>query len=154
MKFIVALLTRRHSMYLDEIQDWLLVEHGMSACIMTLQMTLHCLSYSCKVVSARALERNDLLRSTFMNKIADVCWWGGSQEKDISESKRVVISGEKVCVEEMLWLWTEVFDPSHSNIGWYHHLWYHFQVSHLSVVPSVPLQTSGMFSVSFRSKQN
>ena len=71
MKFIVALLTRRHSMYLDEIQDRLLIERGTSACIATLQMTLHRLGYSRKVVSARALERNDLLRSAFMNKIAD-----------------------------------------------------------------------------------
>ena len=71
MKFIVALLTSRHSMYLDEIQDQLLIERGTSACIATLQMTLHRLSYSHKVVSARALERNNLLRSMFMNKIAN-----------------------------------------------------------------------------------
>ena len=58
-------------MYLDEIQDWLLIERGMSACIVILQMTLHRLSYSRKVVSAHVLERNDLLRSTFMNKIAN-----------------------------------------------------------------------------------
>ena len=43
----------------------------MSACIATLQMTLHHLSYSRKVVSAHVLERNDLLRSVFMNKIAN-----------------------------------------------------------------------------------
>ena len=48
-----------------------MIEHGTSACIATLQMTLHRLSYSCKVVSTHALERNDLLRSAFMNKIAD-----------------------------------------------------------------------------------
>jgi hypothetical protein len=32
---------------------------------------LHCLHYSHKGVSIRALERNDLLRSVFMNRIAD-----------------------------------------------------------------------------------
>ena len=71
MKFIVALLSRRHSMYLDKIQDQLLIECGTSAGIATLQMTLRHLSYSCKVVSARTLERNDLLWSAFMNKIAN-----------------------------------------------------------------------------------
>ena len=34
-------------------------------------MTLHHLSYSCKVVSAYTLERNYLLQFAFMNKIAD-----------------------------------------------------------------------------------
>ena len=71
IKFIDALLTHRHSMYLDKIQDWLFIECGMSACIATLQIILHCLRYSCKVISVCILKRNDLLWSTFINKIAN-----------------------------------------------------------------------------------
>ena len=71
IKFIIALLTCRHTMYLDEIQDCLFIERGTSACIVTLQATLHCLCYFHKLVSACALERNDLLWLVFMNNIAN-----------------------------------------------------------------------------------
>jgi transposase len=71
VQFIVALLTRKHTIYIDEIQEQLRNERGVAISIPTLWRTLHRLHYSCKGVSVRALERNDLLRSAFMNKIAD-----------------------------------------------------------------------------------
>ena len=69
--FIVALLNRRHSIYVDEIQEQLSNERGTVVSIATLLRTLRRLHYSHKVVSVRALERDDILRSAFMNKIAD-----------------------------------------------------------------------------------
>ena len=71
LKFIVGLLTRRHSIYLDEIQEQLRNERGVSVSVATLMRALCRLHYSHKSVSVRVLERNDLLRSAFMNKIAD-----------------------------------------------------------------------------------
>ena len=58
-------------MYLDEIQDQLFSKCGTSVLIATLVNTLCHLYYSCKVISARAMERDNLLQSTFMNRIAD-----------------------------------------------------------------------------------
>jgi hypothetical protein len=58
-------------MYLDEIQEQLYIERRISVSYATLQRVLHRLRYTYKRVSARALERNDLLRSAFMNRIAD-----------------------------------------------------------------------------------
>lgn len=71
LKFIVGLLTRRHSIYLEEIREQLRNERGVSVSVATLMRTLCRLRYSHKSVSVRALERNDILRSAFMNKIAD-----------------------------------------------------------------------------------
>jgi hypothetical protein len=71
VKFIVALLNHKHFIYLDEIQERLHNERGAFISITTLFHTLRRLHYSRKGVSARALERDDLLRSAFMNKIAD-----------------------------------------------------------------------------------
>ena len=71
LKFIVALLSRRHCIYLDEIQEQLGNERHISVLIMTLLHALHRLYYTRKGVSACALERDDLLRSAFMNRIAD-----------------------------------------------------------------------------------
>ena len=71
LKFIVALLSRRHCIYLDEIQEQLGNEHHISVSIMTLLHALCHLHYTCKGVSAHALERDDLLHSAFMNRIAD-----------------------------------------------------------------------------------
>jgi transposase len=70
-RFIVALLNRQHCIYLDEIQEHLFNERGVSISITSLMRTLRCLHYSRKGISARALERDNLLRSAFMNRIAD-----------------------------------------------------------------------------------
>jgi hypothetical protein len=70
VKFTVALLDRKHCTYVDEIQDQLRTERRISISIPTLWRTLRRLHYSNKRVSIRALERNDLLRSAYMNRIA------------------------------------------------------------------------------------
>jgi len=71
LKFVVALLNRRHSIYLDEIQEHLGNERGAFVSIAMLLCTLHRLYYSHKRASIRALERDDLLHSAFINRIAD-----------------------------------------------------------------------------------
>jgi hypothetical protein len=71
LKLIVALLRRRHCIYLDELQANILNIRGISLSQTSLMRTLHLLQYSRKHVSTRALERNDLMRSAFMNRIAD-----------------------------------------------------------------------------------
>jgi transposase len=71
VQFIVALLDRRHCSYIDEIQEHLKNERGVSVSIPTIMRTLRRLHYSHKGVSVRALERDNLRRSAFMNKIAD-----------------------------------------------------------------------------------
>jgi transposase len=71
VRFIVALLNHRHCIYIDEIQDQLSNKHGVTISLPTLMCILHRLHYSRKGVSIRALERDELLHSAFMNRIAD-----------------------------------------------------------------------------------
>lgn len=71
MKYINTLLNRRHILYLDELQDELLAARRVEISIPTLCRALRRLDLTSKTVSARALERNNILRSAFMNKIAD-----------------------------------------------------------------------------------
>ncbi|RDB20344.1 hypothetical protein Hypma_012691 [Hypsizygus marmoreus] len=71
VKFILSLVSRRHTIYLDEIQDELFKQRGITISIATLCRTLRRLDLTRKVVSARALERDDILRSAFMNRIAE-----------------------------------------------------------------------------------
>ena len=71
LNFIQALVDRQHCIYLDEIQDELYEQHGVDISVPSLTRTLRRLCFSRKCVSAHALERNDILRSAFMNTIAD-----------------------------------------------------------------------------------
>jgi transposase len=68
--FIKALLAQQHCMYIDEIQERLLAERGARVSIPTLVRTLCRLGLTHKCVSVRALERNAIQRSAFMNMIA------------------------------------------------------------------------------------
>ena len=68
--FIKALLSQQHCLYLDEIHDELLMQRGTEVSIATLVWALCHLLISHKHVSVQALERNDILRSAFMNMIA------------------------------------------------------------------------------------
>jgi transposase len=70
--YIEALLEQTHSIYLDEIQEKLLTQRDVDVSITTLLRTLRRLHFSRKCVSIRALERNDLVRSAYMNHIADI----------------------------------------------------------------------------------
>jgi transposase len=71
IKFVASLIGRRHTIYLDEIQNELHEHRKIHISVPTLCRTLRRLALTRKVVSARALERDDLLRSAFMNLIAD-----------------------------------------------------------------------------------
>jgi transposase len=71
VRFIIVSLSHRHCTYLDEIQKQLSSECRVNISISTLWRTLHHLQYSYKHVSIRTLEWNDLLRSAFMNRIAN-----------------------------------------------------------------------------------
>ena len=71
LKLIVALLNRRHCIYLNELQADLYNIRGTLISQTTLMRTLHHLHYSRKCVTTRALERDDLMRSAFINRIAD-----------------------------------------------------------------------------------
>jgi transposase len=67
--FIHDILGQRHTTYLDEIQDELFSHCGTLVLIPTLARTLCRLDFSHKRVSAKAIERNELLCAAFMNKI-------------------------------------------------------------------------------------
>ena len=71
LKLIVALLKQRHCIYLDELQAEIYNMRGITVSRSSITRTLHHLCYSHKHVATCALERNDLMRSAFMNKIAD-----------------------------------------------------------------------------------
>jgi transposase len=71
LKFVSSLIRRRHTIYLDEIQHELYQYREIHVSVPTLCRTLHRLALTRKVVSAYALERDDLIRSAFMNTIAD-----------------------------------------------------------------------------------
>ena len=68
--FIRGFLSQHHTVYLDELQEALEMRCRIHVSISTLVRTLKQLQYSSKQVSAHAAERNDLLRATFMNRIA------------------------------------------------------------------------------------
>ena len=71
IKFVASLVGRRHTIYLDEIQTELYEHQEISISVPTLCQTLRRLALTRKVVSAHALEQDDLRRSAFMNLIAD-----------------------------------------------------------------------------------
>jgi transposase len=66
--FICALLDQQHTVYLDEIQEQLLSRCGVKVSI----PTLHCLHFTHKDVSRKALKCNDRDRAIYMNWIADL----------------------------------------------------------------------------------
>jgi transposase len=70
IQFIKATIAHRRCIYLDELQQELLEKRGVRASIATLSRTLRRLLISRKRVSIWALERNDIMRSAFMNMIA------------------------------------------------------------------------------------
>ena len=69
LTFIRTFLVHDHTHYLDELQQALETQRGIHVSIPTLARTLRRLHYSLKTVSVKALERNDLKRTAFMNRI-------------------------------------------------------------------------------------
>lgn len=72
LRLLKALLSQDPTMYLDEMQDELLIRRGVSISVPTLLRSLRRLHFSRKTVSVRALERNDLNRSVYMNRFAEL----------------------------------------------------------------------------------
>lgn len=69
--FIKALLDRRQIVYINELQEELYQIRNTRVSVPTLLRTLQRLNFSHKLISHKAAERDDLLRSAFMNRIAD-----------------------------------------------------------------------------------
>ncbi|KAF8870044.1 hypothetical protein CPB84DRAFT_1754683 [Gymnopilus junonius] len=72
LRLLKSLLSQDSTMYLDEMQDELLMRRGVYISIPTLLCSLRRLHFSRKSVSIRALERNDLDRSIYMNHFAEL----------------------------------------------------------------------------------
>jgi transposase len=72
LNLVRSLLSQNPSLYLDELQDELLIRRGIAISIPTLLRSLRRLHFSRKSVSVRALERNNLDRSMYMNRFADL----------------------------------------------------------------------------------
>ena len=72
LRLLKSLLSQDACLYLDELQDELLVRRGVSVSVQTLLRSLRRLHFSRKPVSIRALERNDMDRSIYMNTFAEL----------------------------------------------------------------------------------
>lgn len=72
LSFIRSLLSQRHTIYLDEIQEQLLIRRHVEVSLATITRTLRRLDYTHKDVAGRALERNTELRALYMNHMADM----------------------------------------------------------------------------------
>ncbi len=66
------MLAQNPCLYLDELQDLLLLRRGVSLSVSTLFRTLRRLHFTHKGVSVEAIERNDLDRAAYMNFIGDL----------------------------------------------------------------------------------
>lgn len=71
-QYISSLIEHRPCLYLDEIQNALLKARGIRISLWLLHQTLRRLDISRKVVSVKALERNELLRSHYMLQMAHI----------------------------------------------------------------------------------
>ena len=71
IRFLQAILDRQQTVYVDELQEELYQARKIRVSTSTLLRTLQHLNFSSKVVSHKAIERDDLLHSAYMNQIAD-----------------------------------------------------------------------------------
>lgn len=71
LTFLSALLDHQKSLYLDELQDELLLKRNVHATLSTLHRALQQLGISRKTISAHAYERNELLWAMYMKRIGD-----------------------------------------------------------------------------------
>ena len=98
IKLIRSLLNQQHCLYLDEIQEELHWHHGVCVSVPTLLGTLHHLHFSQKVVSACALEHNELECSMFMNCMAEL-------ETDLAQLMGIdeALHNSKTSIRKMGW---------------------------------------------------
>ncbi|KDQ06671.1 hypothetical protein BOTBODRAFT_86145, partial [Botryobasidium botryosum FD-172 SS1] len=69
IEFIKSLLSQQHTVYADEIQEQLYLRRNVTVSLTTVFRTLRRLHFSNKAISAQALERNEIQRAHFMNRI-------------------------------------------------------------------------------------
>ena len=72
LRLLKSLISQDACLYLDELQDELLVCRGVSISVQTLLWSLQQLHFSQKSVNIRALECNDMDRSIYMNTFAEL----------------------------------------------------------------------------------
>jgi len=72
IQLIKSLLKQNPCLYLDELQDELLTWRNVAISVPTLFQTLRHIRFSHKWVSHKALERNDMERSAYMNYITEL----------------------------------------------------------------------------------
>ena len=92
-RYIQGLIDARPKIYLDELQEELEVYRGVSISIATISRTLHRLALSCKKVSPAALERNELLRATWIAAYGDIpreyfMWLDESSVDDLTNQRQ------------------------------------------------------------------
>ena len=61
-----------HAIFLDEIQEMLLIECNVDVSVSTLSCTMHQLAFVHKKISKEALQRNDLLRAIWIGEQAEI----------------------------------------------------------------------------------
>ncbi|THU82390.1 hypothetical protein K435DRAFT_582863, partial [Dendrothele bispora CBS 962.96] len=71
-EFLFNLLSRRKTLFLEEIQELLLTYRGIHLSTPTILRSMRHLYFSRKRIHSQAEERNDLERSAWMNMIADL----------------------------------------------------------------------------------
>lgn len=72
ISFIRSLISQKHTVYIDEVQEQLLTRRGTQVTITTLIRTLRRLRLTNKAISGGALERNDELRALYMNRMGNL----------------------------------------------------------------------------------
>lgn len=72
LKFLRAMIHKRPTIYLDELQHELVEQRHVNVSLPTLSRTLRCMHYTHKAISKRALERDILRRAAFINKIGQL----------------------------------------------------------------------------------
>ncbi|KAJ7186359.1 hypothetical protein B0H12DRAFT_965175, partial [Mycena haematopus] len=70
-KFMIALIEHTPDIYLDEIQEYLQIQHDMDISLTTISRTLHRLGYGSKKLSKQAAERCADARRDFLMKIGN-----------------------------------------------------------------------------------
>jgi transposase len=72
VRFIKSALDQEPCLYLDELQELILIQRGIHVSVPTLFRTLRRIHFSRKDVSIHALERNDMDRAIYMNNFANL----------------------------------------------------------------------------------
>ena len=157
-KFIMSLLRQHHTIYLDEIQLELQEQRQKPVSLTTLSRTLQQMGLTHKTVSINALERNDLLRAAFMNKIADEVpnpdmlmfhWWVSMQSPHITAKHGLVSDRCSMYTALLFCSWPTIFNSSCLDTGWHHNVWCCTWISEFSSICAVSLWITRNYEYSF-----